>query len=209
MVALLTHRQAAASTAACRSTSCCRRAPFRYPSPPIGTDRDGWPITESRVLPHVARLHTVSVPVVLDGNRRTEPLAGHPPRRFGDEPVQACALADQGSLLRSRFEAVEAAAVTSLTGDPVGALAIMDGMPLNEVPRAVQEIVIRLRVTMLGLAGRADRPRRHQSRRAPQQEKRRGDRPRQGETARDDLSDVREPHVAPAPPSAPGRPAPR
>jgi LuxR family maltose regulon positive regulatory protein len=71
------------------------------------------------------------------------------------ERVSALPTVDQLPILRFFVSAMDAAAA-SLRGDPLRALAVLDAMPLDEVPGAVQEIVIRLRVAMLGLAGRAD-----------------------------------------------------
>jgi LuxR family maltose regulon positive regulatory protein len=71
------------------------------------------------------------------------------------ERVSALPTVDQLPILRFFVSAVDAAAA-SLEGDPVRALAVLDEMSLDEVPGSVQEIVIRLRAAMLGLAGRAD-----------------------------------------------------
>ena len=58
-------------------------------------------------------------------------------------------------LLRFLVDAVDAA-LASLVGDVAGALRTIETMSFEQVPQLVRELVTRLHVTMLGLAGRAD-----------------------------------------------------
>jgi LuxR family transcriptional regulator, maltose regulon positive regulatory protein len=48
------------------------------------------------------------------------------------------------------------AAVAAVAGDAQGCLGILNGLRFDRVPRAVGELVLRLRVTMLMIAGRSD-----------------------------------------------------
>lgn len=71
------------------------------------------------------------------------------------ERIRALPGAADQPLLSFLVDAVDAA-LASLVGDVAGALRIIESMSFEQVPRLVRELVTRLHVTMLGLAGRAD-----------------------------------------------------
>ena len=93
---------------------------------------------------------TLAVASVVAHARGRPPATGRPRRahpttsRRRDQP-----------LLRFLVDAVDAA-LASLVGDVAGALRTIETMSFEQVPQLVRELVTRLHVTMLGLAGRAD-----------------------------------------------------